>query len=165
MARWITVLDAYDLIWENRKGRFHANADGLSRRPHRKCVRAGCPDCTNEGLKVSSLERDEKSRSCVCPIMATLEDHDIQISENSFSELSENDDLVPNWLDVWSNEQVSTWQNSDLNISKILNLKSLFVHKPPKDHVAGLSYEYKTLWKLGMEYYISDWNWILGKIN
>lgn len=95
-------MDAYDLILENRKGRFHANADGLSRRLHRKCVRSGCPDCTNEGLKVSSLQRDEKYRSCVCPIMATQEDHDIQISENSFSELSENDDLVPNWLDVWS---------------------------------------------------------------
>lgn len=103
--------------------------------------KSGCPDYTNEELKVSSLQRDETSLSCVCPIIAT------SCLWKFFLR------VVGKWwfssqLDVWSNEQVSTWQNNDIDISKILNLKSLFDHKPPKDHVAGLSYECSTLWSL-----------------
>jgi hypothetical protein len=39
---------------------------------------------------------------------------------------------IPNWLNVWSDEQISDWQQKDLDIKTILDLKSQFQNKPAK---------------------------------
>ncbi len=44
IARWISTLDTYSIIWEHRAGSLHGNADALSRK-RRKCKRPDCPDC------------------------------------------------------------------------------------------------------------------------
>lgn len=54
------------------------------------------------------------------------------------------DDVVPNWLSLWSDQQISEWQNRDPEIKKIL--ESLFLVKPPKERVQGCSYSVRTLW-------------------
>lgn len=48
IARWIWSLDTYDFDIVNRKGTLHGNADGLSRRPSKKCKRSDCPQCNNK---------------------------------------------------------------------------------------------------------------------
>lgn len=42
------------------------------------------------------------------------------------------DVLIPNWLNVWSDEHISDWQQKDLDIKTILDLKSQFQNKPAK---------------------------------
>ncbi|CAG2247528.1 unnamed protein product [Mytilus edulis] len=132
LARWITILETFDYALEHRKGSLHSNADGLSRRPHRKCVRTDCPDCTNESLLVSNILReDAKSSFFVTPLMATQENmedphasvQDLDISEET--ENSQNENLFCNWLAFWTHEQIAEMQNRDPNIKKILDLKSL----------------------------------------
>ena len=52
LARWLSKLEKYDYKIVHRKGPQHANADGLSRLPARKCPRNNCPQCT---MKVYSI--------------------------------------------------------------------------------------------------------------
>ena len=52
MARWLSKLEKYVYTIVHRKGPQHANADGLSRLPARKCPRNNCPQCT---MKVYSI--------------------------------------------------------------------------------------------------------------
>ena len=47
LARWIAVLGNYDYTIEHRPGEKHGNADGLSRRPRRRCGQDFCQDCPN----------------------------------------------------------------------------------------------------------------------
>lgn len=39
LARWLSFLETYDFEIKHRKGSLHGNADGLSRRPSRRCKR------------------------------------------------------------------------------------------------------------------------------
>ena len=39
VARWLQIVDTYDLSIEHRPGKAHGNADGLSRRPCKQCGR------------------------------------------------------------------------------------------------------------------------------
>ena len=154
LARWISVLDSYDFVLEHRKGSCHGNADALSRRPHRKCIRSDCPDCSHEGLVVSNITKeDEKSSSCIAPIMAQQDNLDDTPSlVQNFDILEETEEVqnpdVGNWLDTWTKEQLLEWQNKDINIQKILHLKSLFDEKPPKQHIEGAFNECRILWCL-----------------
>ena len=45
LSRWLTVLADFNYTIEHRKGDQHLNADALSRRPPRKCLREECLDC------------------------------------------------------------------------------------------------------------------------
>lgn len=146
---------------EHRKGSLHGNADGLSRRPHRKCIRSDCPDCTNEGICASSkikedcIKIDETTSFSVAPLMASHSDDPPSFVQNDTDNDLDVDphptvdtNLTPNWLLTWSEEQISAWQKSNVNIKKILDLKSLFFNKPPKQYVEGFSYECRVLWSL-----------------
>jgi transposase InsO family protein len=45
LARWISILSTYDYVTEYRPGKEHGNADALSRKPHKLCKWAECPQC------------------------------------------------------------------------------------------------------------------------
>jgi len=146
VARWIRVLDTHDMTLEHRRGSLHSNADGLSRRPHRKCIRDDCPDCTNSNL-VSARKNESCGCETVSEILAPV--RVIQPDPGKTQSIVQDeveDDVVPNWLSLWSDEQISEWQNRDPDIKQILELKSLFLVKPPKECIQGCSYPIRTLW-------------------
>lgn len=53
VARWISVLESYNFIIEDRKGSQHTNADALSRKPNRFCKREDCPGCDKNVHKIT----------------------------------------------------------------------------------------------------------------
>jgi len=59
IARWISIIDTYDIDIQHRKGNLHRNADGLSRKPNRKCKRQNCPDCTEMDPDLEYFENKE----------------------------------------------------------------------------------------------------------
>lgn len=48
VMRWIAFLDTFDIKWEHRAGKHHSNADGLSRKPRKRCRLPSCSDCREE---------------------------------------------------------------------------------------------------------------------
>ncbi|CAC5377357.1 unnamed protein product [Mytilus coruscus] len=155
LARWITGLGTFDYILEHRKGSLHSNADYLCRRPHRKCARTDCPDCTNEGLLVSNIFReDAKSSFFVAPLMAapenindphaSVQDLDVSIAVENHP----NENMPCNRMAFWTEEKITEWQTSDPNIKKIMDLKSLFYNKPPNHYVEDTLYACRVFWSL-----------------
>ena len=67
VARWLQVLDTYDVTIEHRPGRLHGNADGLSRIPCRQCGR--CDD-TPDGADASPAVRAITRRGAADPDVA-----------------------------------------------------------------------------------------------
>ncbi|VDI00396.1 Hypothetical predicted protein [Mytilus galloprovincialis] len=148
VARWISVLDTYDMVLEHRRGALHCNADTLSRRPHRKCKRIDCPDCTNADLL--SVENTETcSTKAASEIPTPIRVIQTDPGETSIAVHDDvEDDSIPNWLSMWSEEQISCWQKADPDIKIIFELKSLHLAKPPKECIQGCSYSVRTLWNL-----------------
>ena len=62
VARWLSTLSTYDYDIEHRVGRSHGNADGLSRRPPKKCKREDCPDCKKPQRTAMYSLRSSKQR-------------------------------------------------------------------------------------------------------
>ena len=50
MARWLQILSSYDFEIVHRAGKFHSNADSLSRHP---CFSSKCKHCHNAEIKES----------------------------------------------------------------------------------------------------------------
>ena len=57
-ARWIEVIDTYDITFQHRPGRKHGNADALSRYPCRQCG----GDC--EGTPAKGVRAVTRSQRC-----------------------------------------------------------------------------------------------------
>ncbi|KAH3888158.1 hypothetical protein DPMN_012185 [Dreissena polymorpha] len=57
LARWLTLLDTYEITVEYRKGGLHGNADTMSRHHlrSRRCQFANCADCHNLSSKGNTL--------------------------------------------------------------------------------------------------------------
>ena len=58
-ARWIEVIDTYDITFQHRPGRNHGNADALSRYPCRQCG----GDCETPVKAVRAVTRSQKCES------------------------------------------------------------------------------------------------------
>ena len=56
-ARWIEVIDTYDITFQHRPGQKHGNADALSRYPCRQCG-GDCAGITAEGVR--ALTRSQR---------------------------------------------------------------------------------------------------------
>lgn len=148
LARWLSVLETYDFSIEHRPGRYHCNADSLSRRPVAYCKRDDCPDCHFEKLsqeKIPITKDSEKSvKNRVSPIWANQSD----TTESTGASNSEPADREPmiNWLQTWTPDELRSWQQSERSIKQIVNLKEKFIHKPPRHEVLDATPELKTLW-------------------
>ena len=55
LARWLSILGAYDFQTEYRPGRLHANAVTLSRKPKRSCPLPQCEECKTVTSKSSNV--------------------------------------------------------------------------------------------------------------
>ena len=156
VARGISILDSYNFEIEHRKGSQHTNADSLSRKPYRLCKREDCPFCTESSCTNFS---ENLIRQNIAPVRAQKSETDETILYTE----SENDETLPyaddsfdqegpinisNWLRIWTNAEIVTWQSEDPDISKIIELKSNFEQKPGREEVSGLSYEIRNLWSL-----------------
>ncbi|CAC5375615.1 unnamed protein product [Mytilus coruscus] len=106
--------------------------------PEPLCKRTDCPDCTNANLL--SVENNETCSTKVAseiltPIRVIQTDpREISIAVQDDTE----DDSIPNWLSMWSEEQISCWQKADPDIKIIFELKSLHLAKPPKSVFNGV---------------------------
>ena len=174
LARWLTVLDTYDYEIQFRRGSQHVYADVMSRLPHKRCKRDDCPDCKETQFNEKSSRKQPGAQDCspksnlVAPIhhsenqnqstssTDSATDQIPQTPNPSSANAHQNDhyeqqtelEILPNWLDTWSPEQIKIWQESDDCISKILQLKSQFQEKPPKTEILAYSNMVKALWSL-----------------
>ncbi|CAG2226544.1 unnamed protein product [Mytilus edulis] len=51
-----------------------------------------------------------------------------------------------NWLRIWSNEEIKSWQENDSDLIKIIQLKTQSDEKSSREQVSGSSYEVRKLW-------------------
>ncbi|CAC5392159.1 unnamed protein product [Mytilus coruscus] len=98
-------------------------------RPHKKCKREDCPDCTNEDLvsaKNSENCQLETDSLPLAPIRVIKSDQEMtqktcMIQDNLTSEVANDDlenSLIPNWLLVWTDEQISVGKIMILTLRK-----------------------------------------------
>ena len=104
----------------HRKGSHHANADGLSRKPARKCKCKTCKEC-HESCESAKTQ-------VLCPVVTR------QQTQNS------------SWMEQWSQEDMIKWQKQDPNLVKIITWLNSKPEKPPWPDVQTQSKETKTLW-------------------
>lgn len=81
---------------EHRKGSHHGNADGLSRRPRKRCKRENCRQCS-DGTE--------------CSVNALTESTQPLTNSNTQSE--------SNWVEQWSTESLQNQQDNDPSISQV----------------------------------------------
>lgn len=92
VAGWISTLDIYDFEIQHRKGSLHVNRDVLSREPRRKCCREEC-ECT-----ISTIIQSQSNNQSIPSI------------------------LNVNWLNPWSDCEVTKLQAKDPCIKVVINL-------------------------------------------
>lgn len=63
LARWLSFLETYDFEIKHMKGSLQGNADGLSRRPSRRCKRLDCSQCYDmlQNDKDNSTEESDRA--------------------------------------------------------------------------------------------------------
>ena len=95
-ARWIEVIDTYDITFQHRPGRKHGNADALSRYPCRQCG-GDCAGITAEGVR--AVTRSQRCELGWTPEeMATGQDADPDIGPIMRWKRAGND--RPLWEDI-----------------------------------------------------------------
>ena len=160
-----------------------AIADGLSRQPPRKrCQNEECVDCglnsdharsggdsdrERVNLVVGSPETDTKFR-CHCedcidcgPRNGSLPDdckekEEVNMLDEQPGTSQEAEIEVSNWVKQWSKSQISTWQQADNDLSKIMEMIGQGVPKPPYKEIKAQSEHFKALWSLWEELEISE---------
>ena len=141
LARWISILGAYDYDTVFRPGHLHSNVDTMTRRPKRPCPYPNCKDCQPNSLehKMPSGTNTLLNSDEVSPLNTLNEDQ------------SYNSDILPNWLNVWSREDLKELQHQDPCILEIINLKQQHQQKPPKSEIAQFHKDIQTFvnqWEL-----------------
>ncbi|CAC5365137.1 unnamed protein product [Mytilus coruscus] len=175
IARWISIIDTYDMEIQHRKGSLHTNADGLSCTPKRKCKRINCPECTEMKTDIEYFE-NVKTTDCIDDLNTVKDGHASCLSIQSVINDTETDgdtdsvrgclathlairpvnvnpeeisfDITSNWLSYWSNSQLREMQENDQNISFILNSLLQSDEKPKKSEIQNKSKETKILYGL-----------------
>ena len=141
LARWISILGAYDYDTVFRPGHLHSNVDTMTRRPKRLCPYPNCKDCQPNSLEHNMLSGTNTLLNSdeVSPLNTLNEDQ------------SDNSDILPNWLNVWSREDLKELQHQDPCILEIINLKHQHQQKPPKSEIAQIHKDIQTFvnqWEL-----------------
>jgi transposase InsO family protein len=142
IARWLSVLNTYDFQLSYRKGSLHGNADGLSRRPPRKCKRRDCPDCNNNSINLVSVIGGQQARDRGCKQPRNTVDCAANTACNPASTAAVD---ASNWVDGWGSDQLRQWQEEDRPIGLILKLKKESDQKPPRTRLEGAPTEAKAL--------------------
>ena len=131
LASWISILGSYDYDTVFHAGYLHANADCMSRKPKRLCPFPECLDC-NQTNQTTSLHGINQSS------------HTDALS--SASQTSDGTNLSPNWLNVWTNDELVQLQQQDLCIGEVMRLKELSENKPPRSEIRQIHKDIIILW-------------------
>ena len=135
MARWIEVLQTYDITIKYRPGTQHLNADGLSRRP--------CESCTH------CEKREDKERKLAEEELLAYEGQPWMCLIRGIRE--EPNQEKP-WIQNWTAEQLRSWQEEDPDLKALLGWKES-EEKPTWQQMRGEG-------PILREYYIK-WNQIV----
>ena len=122
VARWIEILQTYDLTIEYRPGTQHRNADGLSRRP---C--GSCPHCEKQE------ERDQKRQELLG-----------QGPEVAFCGRIAAQKTAP-WVESWTPEQLRAWQLEYPTLCDVIKWKER-EEKPIWQHMKGAGPMLRIFW-------------------
>jgi len=139
LSRWITILDTYNINIIHRRGVQHQNADGLSRKPRKRCNRIECKNCNPVDPGDEAVH--------ICPILT----RSAATKQNPTASTSSDTESMPNeisWLETWSDEDLMDWQNNDTLLKKFKKLLSINQVKPEWSTVVAESREIKCLWFL-----------------
>lgn len=125
VARWISVLETFDFEIKHRKGVLHGNADALSRRPRRSCKRDACPQCGPDGnsdchAPVSAVVKATKNRALQRNQQRDIADDTVGREDDS-QELQPNE-ILSNWLQQWTNNQLQDLQHEDQTIRSAIDI-------------------------------------------
>ena len=134
LARWLSILGAYDYVTEYRPGRLHANADALSRKPSRPCPLPQCEECRLHFRKEAET------------IVSIIPGETDQVCANATENENDEGDLVSNWLNFWTKEELKQLQSQDICIQEIIRLKEQFVEKPRKNQINQVHRDIITYW-------------------
>ena len=139
LARWLSILETYDMTIEHRKGSKHLNADALSRFNYRKCKNDQCTMCSKSKCREKG-DNPPDPRKFGCNTIDARAVQSIAIPDTADSDYS--------WLNCWSVKDIKKHQYTDRNLKKIMELKTSSSKKPPRKLIASETREVKTLWGL-----------------
>ena len=102
----------------------------MSRKPKRLCPFPECLDCnqTDQNTSLHSINQSSQTDALT-----------------SASQTTGGTNLSPNWLDVWTNEEMVQLQQQDLCIGEIMRLKELSENKPPRSEILQIHKDIITL--------------------
>ena len=125
LARWLSFLETYDFEIKHRKGSLHVNADGLSRRPLRRCKRLDCSQCYDNILQNdndNSTEESDRQTSAYGETVAAVTNKQSQENESDLNLFSSN------WLG--SDVDIKISQSEDKAIKTIRDLMLISGERP-----------------------------------
>ena len=121
LARWISILGAFYFDKAFRPGHLHANADAMSRKPpKRPCLYPECMECKKSEITKGTVK--------------TLSETEINVT------------VLPNWLNVWSHDELRELQSQNVAISEMIRLKLQSENKPLKSVIMQGQGDVITLW-------------------
>ncbi len=173
-ARWIEILGTYDYKIQHRPGRFHQNADGLSRRPCASCkqcekielqnddehpIHIGrrpktgnlCSEheqCQDDNFEMSKVLSSKTPPSLVAAI--STEDSEKQpesaVSDTVDVENANQGDMNETWVHQWTSSQLRQAQQEDTILKQILSWKEANNERPKWHTLSHQSPTLKTYW-------------------
>ena len=147
LARWITSLEAYDYQIVHRKGRDHANADSLSRRTTRPCLRGDCEDCMHFPVRKGGkrVKRSPKKVASETPPLGQEGGTATSVGSDKAADLSCGVNAVlPFPTMTW--EEMAKAQEEDVEIEPVLKWRRESEQRPPSRELEGYGPGVRTLW-------------------
>ena len=121
LARWISILRAFDFDIVFRQGHLHANADAMIRKPpKRPCLYPECMECKKSEITKETIK--------------ILSETEIHVT------------VLPNWLDVWSHDELRELRSQNVVISDMIRLKLQSENKPLKSVIMQGQGDVISLW-------------------
>ncbi|PIK58774.1 Retrovirus-related Pol polyprotein from transposon [Apostichopus japonicus] len=152
-ARWLEILGTYTFEISHRPGRFHGNADGLSRRPCsddcQHCTRTETGDIDRDGpmeFKTHKWTQEEKTdQHDGCDRSNGTVDGETKETKQVAAVSSSTEPPRP-WLQKWTNQELKAEQLKDVELRKMLTWKENKVDRPSWEEVSAEGKELKAYW-------------------
>jgi hypothetical protein len=147
LARWITSLEPYDFRIIHRKGVEHGNADGLSRRTTRPCLRGDCHDCQHFPVRKNGKRYKRLKEVPPFPIQDSASDRVTEVDQgqdNHSLPTYQVAAVLPYPGMSW--QVLSTLQEEDVEIGPILRWRKESETRPPSSELEGYGPTVRTLW-------------------
>ncbi|PIK39793.1 Retrovirus-related Pol polyprotein from transposon [Apostichopus japonicus] len=151
-ARWLEILGTYTFEISHRPGRFHGNADGLSRRPCsddcQHCTRTETGDIDRDGpmeFKTHKWKRKKNRSSDGCDRSNGTVDGETKETKQVAAVSSSTEPPRP-WLQKWTNQELKAEQLKDVELRKMLTWKENKVDRPSWEEVSAEGKELKAYW-------------------